>query len=236
MSCAHPAQPPLYTVAEQGRMIARQLHMDLPLSVREKAVAAALSLLALARSKRENQVEVEEIEEGFIVTCHISGGEVELMRFSLYAPDRYQANLIEQSFHRSPQTVYQVMLALMTSHENQISGLLAKRNGGSVTHSLYGASNHGGRFSCRFFPLVFGFVPGYLVGKTAFVYRRFLSPHSHIPSRIGIRDLLRSVRPYFAFGGICGYPSLCTNRSDPNSLSVERNVLQEISPLYFSFH
>ena len=36
----------------------------------------------------------------------ISGGEVELMRFSLYAPDRYQANLIEQSFHRSPQTVY----------------------------------------------------------------------------------------------------------------------------------
>ena len=110
-------------------MIARQLHMDLPLSVREKAVAAALSLLALARSKRENKVEVEEIEEGFIVTCHISGGEVELMRFSLYAPDRYQANLIEQSFHRSPQTVYQVMLALMTSHENQISGLLAKRNG-----------------------------------------------------------------------------------------------------------
>ena len=123
-----PGQPPLYTVAEQGRMIARQLHMDLPLSVREKAVAAALSLLALARSKRENKVEVEEIEEGFIVTCHISGGEVELMRFSLYAPDRYQANLIEQSFHRSPQTVYQVMLALMTSHENQISGLLAKRN------------------------------------------------------------------------------------------------------------
>ena len=124
-----PGHPPLYTVAEQGRMIARQLHMDLPLSVREKAVAAALSLLALARSKRENKVEVEEIEEGFIVTCHISGGEVELMRFSLYAPGRSQANLIEQSFHRSPQTVYQVMLALMTSHENQISGLLAKRNG-----------------------------------------------------------------------------------------------------------
>ena len=124
-----PGQLPLYTVAEQGRMIARQLHMDLPLSVREKAVAAALSLLALARSKRENKVEVEEIEEGFIVTCHISGGEVELMRFSLYAPDRYQANLIEQSFHRSPQTVYQVMLALMTGHEDQIGGLLAKKNG-----------------------------------------------------------------------------------------------------------
>ena len=92
-------------------------------------MAAALSLLALARSKRENKVEVEEIEEGFIVTCHISGGEVELMRFSLYAPDRYQANLIEQSFHRSPQTVYQVMLALMTGHEDQIGGLLAKKNG-----------------------------------------------------------------------------------------------------------
>ena len=53
---------------------------------------------------------------------------------------------------------------------------------------------------------------------------------------VGERPLGRAERGVlcrFLYGG---YPSLCTNRSDPNSLSVERNVLQEISPLYFSFH
>lgn len=36
-------------------------------------------------------------------------------------------------------------------------------------------------------------------------YSRFCSPHSHIPSKIGIRDLPRSVRLYSTLGGICGY-------------------------------
>ena len=43
------------------------------------------------------------------------------------------------------------------------------------------------------------------------LYNLFLSPHSHIPSSIGIRDLPRSVREYSTLGGICGYSSLWTS-------------------------
>ena len=32
----------------------------------------------------------------------------------------------------------------------------------------------------------------------------FLSPHSHIPSKIGMSDFPRSVRLYSTFGGIAG--------------------------------
>lgn len=34
---------------------------------------------------------------------------------------------------------------------------------------------------------------------------RWFSPHSHILSKIGIRDFPCSVRLYSTFGGICGY-------------------------------
>lgn len=36
----------------------------------------------------------------------------------------------------------------------------------------------------------------------------FLSPHSHMPSNMGMSDFPRSVRLYSTFGGICGYSFL----------------------------
>ena len=39
-------------------------------------------------------------------------------------------------------------------------------------------------------------------------YSLFLSPHSHIPSKMGIKDFPRSVRLYSTFGGIWGYSFL----------------------------
>ena len=39
------------------------------------------------------------------------------------------------------------------------------------------------------------------------LYSRCFSPHSHIWSRIGMRDFPRSVKLYSTFGGICGYSS-----------------------------
>lgn len=119
-------QPPLYTAAPQGRMISKQLDTAVPLSVREKAVAAALNLLARAKREQENKVEIVKNSAGYTVTCHVSGGEVELMSFSLYAPDQNQAHMIKQNFHRSPELVYQVMLLLMTGQVEQIPAVIKR--------------------------------------------------------------------------------------------------------------
>ncbi len=119
-------QPPLYTAAPQGRMIAKRLDTALPVSVREKAVSAALNLLAKAKREQENKVEIVRTQSGYNVTCHISGGEVELMSFTLYAPDLNQARMIKRNFHRSPETVYQVMLALVTGSSDQIPSILKR--------------------------------------------------------------------------------------------------------------
>lgn len=124
LQCA--GDEPVYTATRQGQMIARQLDTALPFSVRRKAVAAALNLLARAKHEKENRVEIEEIPAGYMVTCHVSGGEVELMRFSLYAPDQSQADMIKRNFHQSPELVYQVMLSLVTDQADQIPAIIKK--------------------------------------------------------------------------------------------------------------
>ena len=48
----------------------------------------------------------------------------------------------------------------------------------------------------------------------------FLSPHSHMPSNMGMSDFPRSVRLYSTW-------------SASNSFNVELSVLKEISPIYF---
>ena len=38
------------------------------------------------------------------------------MNISLYVPDEHQAKLVRKAFHKSPETVYQVLLALLTEN------------------------------------------------------------------------------------------------------------------------
>jgi hypothetical protein len=108
--------PPLYMATPQAKMIAGQLDNALPRSIREKAVAAAMNLLASAKREKENQVEIQKTEKGYNVTCHVSGGNLELMRFSLYVPDNRQAKMVKKNFQSAPQNVYQLMLALVTEN------------------------------------------------------------------------------------------------------------------------
>ena len=61
-----------YTVTAAGREIAHSLDAALPLSVRDKALKAAFTLLAHARAQRENRVDLRETEQGLQVTCHVS--------------------------------------------------------------------------------------------------------------------------------------------------------------------
>lgn len=115
-SLAADGDPPVYHAVSQTKLIAGQLDKVLPLSVREKAIAAAVNLLAKARREQENKVTIQQTSKGYNVHCHISGGDLELMNISLYVPDEHQAKLVRKAFHKSPETVYQVLLALLTEN------------------------------------------------------------------------------------------------------------------------
>ena len=104
----------LCSPTEKGRMISKQLDSELPATVRHKALCAAISLLAREKRERENRVDISHEGKGYRVACHISGGETDLMNFSLSVPDLAQANVVKENFQQSPETVYRMMLALVT--------------------------------------------------------------------------------------------------------------------------
>ena len=106
-----------YRVTEAGREIAETLDATLPLSVRDKALEAAFTLLADARSHRENRVEVAPLETGFQVTCHIS----------LFVPDSAQAELVKERFYRDPEQVYKLLLSSLTGDTAYARSLLEDR-------------------------------------------------------------------------------------------------------------
>ncbi len=119
--------PRICTAGDSARMISKQLDFELPPSVREKALCAALNLLDRARREKENTVDVVPAEHGYCVTCHISGGAEDLMNFSLYVPDLAQAGIVKKNFQDSPETVYRMLLALMTGNRDIAAGLLGER-------------------------------------------------------------------------------------------------------------
>ena len=113
-----------YTLSENGRMIAMQLDSTVAYSVKDKALKCAVKLLADKKTARENFVDIEKTENGFNVKCTVSGGDVDLLSFTLYAPDIDQAEIIKKSFLSYPSTVYKSMLALMTKDRESVGEAL----------------------------------------------------------------------------------------------------------------
>jgi hypothetical protein len=114
----------LCSPTDSARMISKQLDSDLPATVRHSAQNAAINLLAKAKRERENHVEISRAEKGYSVTCHISGGDTDLMSFSLTVPDSAQAKIVRENFQESPETVYRMLLALVTGEKDVAAGIL----------------------------------------------------------------------------------------------------------------
>lgn len=113
-----------YSLTDNGRIIARELETTLSRSVKEKAYICAVRLLAERKTARENKVEIVKTENGCSVNCKISGGDAELMSFSVYAPDYEQAEIMKKSFLSNPAAVYKTMLGLLTRDKENVGEAL----------------------------------------------------------------------------------------------------------------
>ena len=116
----------IFTVTDSGKIIAKQLERSLPITVRDKAVIAALNVIHKAKIEKENSVKIEKTDAGYFVTCNVSGGKIDLMSFTLYAPDMLQAEIIKENFHKDPETMYRLCLSFLTGDKDFIKGLFNK--------------------------------------------------------------------------------------------------------------
>ena len=114
----------LYYNTDNGDMIATQLQDTLAPTVKERAVECALSLLKREQVESENKVTIEKCDNGYTVTCRISGGEMDLLRFSLYVPDVQQARILRKNFYKNPDLFYSVILAMLTRNKRSVTEIL----------------------------------------------------------------------------------------------------------------
>jgi hypothetical protein len=114
----------LCCATETAQQISKQLDSELPPAVRHKALCAAIGLLAKAKREKENRVEITPERNGCRVTCHISGGTTDLMNFSLAVPDNAQAEIVKKNFQDSPETIYRMLLALVTGETGIAADIL----------------------------------------------------------------------------------------------------------------
>lgn len=110
-----------YFVSASGKMIAEQLEDTLALTVKERACECALNLLEKERIEKENTVTITKCENGFNVKCSISGGDMDLLSFTLYVPDITQARIVRKNFHKNPELIYNVMISLLTRNKKAVT-------------------------------------------------------------------------------------------------------------------
>ncbi|MBQ9680409.1 MAG: DUF4364 family protein [Ruminococcus sp.] len=111
-------------ITANGDMIATQLEDTLAPTVKERAIECALSLLKREQIENDNKVTITKCDNGYTVTCHISGGDMELLSFSLYVPDITQARLIRKNFYKNPDMFYSVMIAMLTRNKRAVTEIL----------------------------------------------------------------------------------------------------------------
>lgn len=105
----------MLVLTEKVHEAAKLLESDLPKTVREKAINAAVKMQTNARRQRENKIEVKKLENGYHVTFTISDKEDVLMSLTVYVADITQVETIKQGFLNDPVGLYSAIIASLTA-------------------------------------------------------------------------------------------------------------------------
>lgn len=103
----------LLALTEKGREAAQDLSARLPYTLRQRAVTAALELLARERRAKENSFSVQKLPQGCALTCRIHEGDSDLLSLTVQVADEQQANLLGQNFISDPVALYQAIFSLL---------------------------------------------------------------------------------------------------------------------------
>ena len=118
-----------YSLTEKGAEIAKQLDSTVAYTIKEKAYACAVKLLAEKKKEIENRVNISKNDNGFTVEFSVSGGDMDLMKLNIYAPEMEQALILKKNFLDNPNKAYKVLLALLTKDKETVGDALEELYG-----------------------------------------------------------------------------------------------------------
>ncbi len=92
----------LYSPTTESDRVSSALGSSLPFSVKEKALIIAENIITRRKNERNNKVEIEKADLGFIVTCKIMEKDYSLASISLLVPDEQTALDVKGRFLSDP--------------------------------------------------------------------------------------------------------------------------------------
>lgn len=117
-----------YSITKLGEATAATFERRLPLSVREKAVKAAVQLTERQRLEAENKVVITGSGNSFTVECRVLDGADELLAVRLLVPEIAQAQAVKEQFLKNPELIYKAALTLMTGDLKAFGALIGNDN------------------------------------------------------------------------------------------------------------
>ena len=98
-------------ISDKGREVYENLKNSLSDNIKERAYREILKYVKLSKNIKENSVKIEKTFAGYSVDCSVSGGDFDLMRISLFAPDVESALSIKKNFYANLEDVYMTILS-----------------------------------------------------------------------------------------------------------------------------
>lgn len=104
-----------YTASASGIDIANTLESKLPYTVREHAYNSVLKTMTRMRREKENKVEIQQTENGFLISLTVLEKNKELMTIRLLLPDQNMAKAAKDIFLEDPSKIYAGIIELLSS-------------------------------------------------------------------------------------------------------------------------
>ncbi len=104
----------LITITPKAELSVAMIERDLPRSLREKAINAAINVLQRERIKKESTVTVEPHNDGYHVTFTVADMGTELLRITVYVADERQVEIVKHNFYDNAVNIYSDVITSLT--------------------------------------------------------------------------------------------------------------------------
>lgn len=107
-----------------GKETARELKSNLPASLKDKVVKAALNLIANRKLDKERTAEIKKVADGYLVKMRIIDPETDLIKIEVFAPNKDMAKIIKEQFLKETQEVYKGIIGLLTKNRASVENAM----------------------------------------------------------------------------------------------------------------
>lgn len=105
-----------YQITEIGQNTAQTFEKNIPLTLREKALFAAQKYLRTKQHKAQNNAEIKQVSDGFLLTLTIQDVGSDLLSVTILLPTKKDCEKITERFYDDPLILYKGIVALLTGN------------------------------------------------------------------------------------------------------------------------